>query len=107
MSADIPLRNGYFEPTPYVLSASREADEVTVTIDAGFAGRTVEESFAFEDFRRLGGEEPFDFEDVLGLVLRTDGQTITGLIGVGSGNERFAVSREDWNTALLALEPQG
>ena len=100
----VPLFTPYGDATPFVVELSPiGTGNVQIRIDAAFAGRDVEEELPIEVLERLAGEEPFDYDDLLGLGLKTDGMKVQGLIGVASGNERFNLQREDLAAAVAAL----
>lgn len=98
--AELPLYTVFGDTTPFVMELIHEANDVTVRIDVGFAGRDVEESISYEDLAKIAGDEPFVFQEVLGLIFTTDGETITGKVSVGSGNERFTLKKADLLAAL-------
>lgn len=76
---------------------------VQITIGYEFAGRDVDEELDLSILERLGGEEPYRCNDLLGLAFETDGTQITGSVGAGSGNFGFLVMKEDWRAALEQL----
>lgn len=95
---EIPLHDRFFNPLDAVLRVTREGDDVTLAMDDAFVGREVEERYAVQELKPLveGGRN----DDALGLVLETEGEWITLLVGIGSGNERFAVDRARFAAAL-------
>ena len=94
--------DNYGKPTGYMFELSR-IDETTLglMIDENFAGREVREEISVDDLVRLANEQTGVHDDILGLILQADGAEIKGLVGVGSGNERFVVAKAD---VLAALE---
>ena len=102
--ASVPLFTTYGDVTPFVVELTQiGTGNVQLRIDADFSGREVEEELPIEILQRLAGEEPFDYDDLLGLGLKTDGVTVHGLIGIGSGNEKFILQKEDLQAALAGL----
>lgn len=102
--ASVPIFTAYGDATPFVVELTPiGTGNASLRIEADFAGREVEEELPIEILERLAGEEPFDYDDLLGLGLKTDGQKIHGLIGIGSGNEKFNLQREDLGRALAEI----
>ncbi|MGV3618342.1 MAG: hypothetical protein ACO1SV_23700 [Fimbriimonas sp.] len=102
--ASVPIYTVYGDATPFAIGLDPiGSGNATLTIDGNFAGRDVEEELPIEALVLLAGEEPFSYDDLLGLNLKTDGKRITGLIGVGSGNEPFALHPEDLRAAIGSL----
>ena len=105
MRHEIPIQTILGKPTPYSLVVEGLGDDVRLTLDAGFAGRDVDEELPCSALAELvsGGARRND--DLLGLSFETDGgELVKGTVGVGSGNERFTVRRDDLAAALNALE---
>lgn len=99
--AFVPIFTAYGDATPFVVELTPiGTGNASLRIDAAFAGREVEEELPIEILERLAGEEPFDYDDLLGLGLKTNGQKVEGMIGIGSGNERFVLQRDDLVTAV-------
>lgn len=82
---------------------SISSERVRLRISPEFADREVDEELSFEAAGRLGGSEPFRFDDVLGLCLETDGARLLGQVGSGSAVTHFMLKRDDWNAALAQL----
>lgn len=102
--AVVPIFTAYGDATPFVVELTPiGTGNAQLRIDAAFAGREVEEELPIEVLERLAGEEPFDYDDLLGLGLKTDGQKVQGLIGIGSGNEKFNLQPQDLAAAIAAL----
>ncbi len=101
---EIPLTTIHDRPTPYVLALEADGETVRLEIDEAFAGRRVEEELPRAALVDLLAGGPRRNDDLLGLTLETDGgERVTGLVSVGSGNERFALRREDLAAALDAI----
>lgn len=63
-----------------------------ILLDAGFAGRDVDEELPASAFAELLAGGPRQNHDLLGLSWSTeDGETVVGTVSVGSGYERFVV----------------
>jgi hypothetical protein len=103
MEVKVPIVDGYGVETPFFFEIHKAGDSVEVWIDSSFAGRAVEESVSIAALTALAGDEPFEYRDLLGLTLSTDGSTVSGLIGVGSGNERFQLDKAALQVALTRL----
>lgn len=102
--ASIPLFTVHRKESQGTIELSRLNDDlVQINISDDFAGRNVEEELSLEILAKIGGDEPYNCFDLLGLSFETDGAEIKGMVGVGSGNIRFLVTREDWNSALADL----
>ncbi len=102
--ASVPIFTVYGDETPFYLELFPAGDgQATLRIDGDFAGRQVEEEIPREALDRLASEEPFDYQDILGLRLSTDGKVVTGLIGVGSGNEGFQLERTTLRAAIESI----
>lgn len=102
--ASVPIFTVYGDATPFVVELTPiGAGNASLRIDASFAGRDVEEELPIEILQRLTSEEPFTYDDLLGLSLMTDGMKIKGLIGIGSGNEQFVLQVEDLKTSIADL----
>ena len=100
----VPLFTIYGDATPYALELTPiGAGNIALRIDGDFAGREVEEEMPLDALRLLAAEEPYEYDDLLGLGLKTDGTQVRGLIGVGSGNEPFILHRTDLATAVDAI----
>ena len=104
MTQSVPMFDVYGKPTGYNFELSK-IDETTlgITIDENFAGREVQEEISVAELVRLTNEEMGVHDDILGLILQADGAEIKGLVGVGSGNERFVVAKADVFAALEKL----
>jgi hypothetical protein len=100
----IPISNAYGKPTEYTMDLESDGDGVRILIDGGFAGREVDEEVSLGDIAFLLNAEPgYKFEDLLGLILENGGEEIRGIVGVGSGNERFIISKADLQAAFDEL----
>ncbi len=105
MRYEVPMQTVYGEKSGHPLVLEQSGNEIRLTVDGGFAGRDVDEELPKSAFLALlsGGAQRNN--DLLGLTLQTDGgPTVTGLIGVGSGNIGFIVSRDDLVAAIDGLE---
>lgn len=92
----IPIINAYDEATPYTLDLTIDGDAVRIQVDGAFAGRDVDEELPVADLQALLAADELTNDDLLGFILRSEGDRIHGLIGVGSGNERFSVRKADF-----------
>lgn len=90
--------------TPYKIHLAGKGNVVAVGIDQDFAGRTVDEELPLQSFEKLLGSEVYKNNDALGFTLETDGLNITGLVGIGSGNERFQLNRDEFEKVVHALQ---
>jgi hypothetical protein len=99
----ITIIDAHGKPTPYTMDLLPLPDAVQVQISGDFAGRNVEEEVPLAELQRLVDEDGYDYRDLLGLTLTTEGHVVRGLIGIGSGNERFSISRADLAKAVTAL----
>jgi hypothetical protein len=105
MRYEVPMQTVYGENSNHPLVLEQAGDEIRLTIDGGFAGRDVDEELPKSAFLALlsGGAQRNN--DLLGLTLQTDGgPTVTGLVGVGSGNIGFVVNRDELATAIDGLK---
>ncbi len=100
MDRKVALLNGFRESTPFTLDLELNGDEVTLRIDEDFAGRRVEEELPIAVLLELATGAPQKNDDLLGLTFETTETEVHGLIGVGSGNERFILSKADLTEAL-------
>jgi hypothetical protein len=100
MDRKVALLNGFRESTPFTLDLELSGDEVTLRIDEDFAGRRVEEELPIAVLLELATGAPQKNDDLLGLTFETTETEVHGLIGVGSGNERFILSKADLAEAL-------
>lgn len=100
MDRKVALLNGFRESTPFTLDLELNGDEVTLRIDEDFAGRRVEEELPIAVLLELATGAPQKNDDLLGLTFETTETEVHGLIGVGSGNERFILSKADLAEAL-------
>ncbi len=100
MDRKVALLNGFRESTPFTLDLELIGDEVTLRIDEDFAGRRVEEELPIAVLLELATGAPQKNDDLLGLTFETTETEVHGLIGVGSGNERFILSKADLAEAL-------
>lgn len=100
MVHSLPITDVHGRLTPFTLDLAPNGDGFTLTIPGDFAGRDVEEEVDRPSLERLVAEDGFDYRDLLGLTLTTDGEVIRGLVGVGSGNERFTIERSALASAL-------
>jgi len=100
MDRKVALLNGFRESTPFTLDLELNGDEVTLRINEDFAGRRVEEELPIAVLLELATGTPQKNDDLLGLTFETSETEVHGLIGVGSGNERFILSKADLAEAL-------
>lgn len=100
MDRKVALLNGFRESTPFTLDLELNGDEATLRIDEDFAGRRVEEELPIAVLLELATGAPQKNDDLLGLTFETTETEVHGLIGVGSGNERFILSKADLAEAL-------
>jgi len=100
MDRKVALLNGFRESTPFTLDLELIGDEATLRIDEDFAGRRVEEELPIAVLLELATGAPQKNDDLLGLTFETTETEVHGLIGVGSGNERFILSKADLAEAL-------
>jgi hypothetical protein len=100
MDRKVALLNGFRESTPFTLDLELNGDEVILRIDEDFAGRRVEEELPIAVLLELATGAPQKNDDLLGLTFETTETEVHGLIGVGSGNERFILSKADLAEAL-------
>ena len=104
MAFEIPIFNINGSSSRYVLALEPEGDDVWLRIDEEFAGRAVEEELPKEALARLVSGGPQKNFDLLGLTFETDGgEMVKGLIGVGSGNQRFQMRRADVVNVLKSM----
>ena len=100
----VPLLNAQRKDTQTCLNLNFDgSDTVQITIGYEFAGRDVDEELDLATIQRVGGEEPYRCNDLLGLSFETDGHEIMGSVGAGSGCYTFIVSREDWTSAIAGF----
>lgn len=99
--AQVPLLTVFGDKTSFVLDLERKGDVYAIQIDVDFAGREVDEEIDAADMDRIVGDEPFVYQELLGLVIKTDGTQIMGTVSVGSGNERFSVDKAALKAALM------
>ena len=100
MVRKVALLNGFRETTPFTLDIEINEDEATLRIDEDFAGRRVEEELPVAVLSELANGAPQKNDDLLGLTFETTETEVHGLIGVGSGNERFILAKADLAEAL-------
>ena len=101
MTQTVQMFDIYGKSTGYSLNLTRlDEAKLSIVIDENFAGREVNEEIAVADLLRLANEANVLHDDILGLILQSEGTEIKGLVGVGSGNERFVVSQADVRSAL-------
>jgi len=100
MDRKVALLNGFRESTPFTLDLELNGDEVILRIDEDFAGRRVEEALPIAVLLELATGAPQKNDDLLGLTFETTETEVHGLIGVGSGNERFILSKVELAEAL-------
>jgi hypothetical protein len=100
MDRKVALLNGFRESTPFTLDLELNGDEVILRIDEDFAGRRVEEELPIAVLLELATGAPQKNDDLLGLTFETTETEVHGLIGVGSGNERFILSKVELAEAL-------
>jgi len=86
------------------LEGDGDAATIAIRIPDSFAGRDVDEEISLADLKRLGGATAYSHQDILGLLLETDGNEVKGRVGVGSGNEEFVLRLSDLNEAIAAFE---
>jgi hypothetical protein len=102
MAVDVPIQTIDGRSTPFALQLQISGTWVNLTIDGSFAGRNVDEDIELDNLKRLIDEDDYVHQDILGLILKSAGDTVEGLIGVGSGNERFRVEKDRLRSALAA-----
>jgi len=100
MVRKVALLNGFRESTPFTLDIELDGDTATLHIDQDFAGRKVEEELPLAVLSDLATGAPQKNDDLLGLTFETTEAEVHGLIGVGSGNERFILSKAELAEAL-------
>jgi hypothetical protein len=98
---EIPIYNINGSLSSFTLSIEPSGDDVWLRIDEDFAGRRVEEELSKAALAELVSGGPQKNFDLLGLTFDTDGgEMVNGLIGIGSGNQRFMVRSEEIRKAL-------
>ena len=97
---ELPLQNAFNEPTDFVLEITVDGENVNLAIAREFAGRSVDEDAPRSDLLEFAQVPGKKYEDLLGFILEASDDRIVGLIGVGSGNERFSVDRSQFLAAL-------
>jgi hypothetical protein len=101
MRREIPIETIYGQSSGHTLVLEIDGEVVTLKIDGGFAGRDVDEELPKSALLELTSGGPQKNSDLLGLTLQTDGgELIKGSIGVGSGNQGFAIRKSDLIEAL-------
>jgi hypothetical protein len=104
MTLSVPMSDIYGKATGFTFNLTPvSADWTQITIDEDFAGRSVDEEITNADLLRLVSEEAFTHQDILGLILEADGDLVKGIVGVGSGNERFTLAKAALKAAIDEL----
>ena len=76
-------------------------DTVVLKLDKAYTGKAVEETFSKAALLPLAGPTFHSMDDVIGFTFESEGDGwIHGLVGVGSGNERFLMKTADFSAAL-------
>lgn len=101
MPFEIPIYNINGSPSSFTFDIEPSGDDVWLRIDEEFAGRRVEEELTKDSLADLVSGGPKKNFDLLGLTFETDGgEMVNGVVGVGSGNQRFMLRRDDLRAAL-------
>src|SRR5690349_11128392 len=101
MPYEIPIYNIKGTLTSFFLEIEPSGEDVWLRIEEEFAGRRVEEEMTKASLADLVSGGPKRNYDLLGLTFETDGgDMVNGTVGVGSGNQRFMVPRDDLVAAL-------
>lgn len=98
---DVQIIDAHGRPTSFSLQLTNgTAGNIQINISADFAGRNVDEELPLSVLKNLAGPTPSINNDLLGLTLQSDGENVSILIGVGSGNERCSVTSAALAAAL-------
>jgi hypothetical protein len=103
--------NVYGKPTGFtfdldLIDRKGEDSLCAIRIGQDYAGREVEEEIPLRVLAALAEGSTTSHQDILGLTFESDGNEVKALLGVGSGNERFVLKREDLDAAIAALRTE-